>query len=32
MPLAIQEALGPQSIRTRGRLGGLLKYYSLEAA
>ncbi len=32
MPLASQEALGTQSIRTRERLGGLMKYYSREAA
>jgi transposase InsO family protein len=32
MPLASQEALGTQSIRTRERLGGLLKFYSREAA
>ena len=32
MPLASQEDLGTQSIRTRERLGGLLKYYYREAA
>jgi selenophosphate synthase len=32
MPLASQEALGTQSIRTRERLGGLLKFYYREAA
>lgn len=32
MPLASQEALGIQSIRIRERLGGLLKFYSREAA
>ena len=32
MPLASQEALGSQSIRTRERLGGLLKFYSRKAA
>ncbi len=32
MPLESQEALGIQSIRTRKRLGGLLKFYSREAA
>jgi hypothetical protein len=31
-PLASQEGVGTQSIRTRERLGGLLKYYSREAA
>jgi len=31
-PRASQEALGSQSIRTRKRLGGLLKFYSREAA
>ncbi len=32
MPLASQEALGTTSIRSRERLGGLLKYYYREAA
>jgi len=32
LPRASQEALGTQSIRSRKRLGGLLKDYSREAA
>ena len=32
MPLASQEAVGTTSIRSRERLGGLLEYYSREAA
>ena len=32
LPLASQEALGTQSIRTCERLCGLLKYYHREAA
>jgi len=32
MPLVSQEALWTQSIRTRERLGGLLKFYSRKAA
>lgn len=32
VPLASQEDLGTPSIRTRERLGGLLKYYYREAA
>jgi len=32
MPLESREALGTQSIRTRERLRGLLKYYAHEAA
>ena len=32
MPLASKESVGIQSIRTRERLGGLLKFYSREAA
>ncbi len=32
MPLASQEALGTTSIRSRERLGGLLKYYYREVA
>ncbi len=32
MPLASKESLGIQSIRTRERLGGLLEFYSREAA
>ncbi len=32
MPRASQAGLGTQSIRTRERLGGLLKYYHYKAA
>ena len=32
MPLASQEALGSQLIRSQERLGGLLKFYNREAA
>ena len=32
MPMATQEAVGTQSIRACEKLGGVLKFYSREAA